>query len=75
MFGIQQISDFIYVVSFGTLDYRYVKDMENLTIVNYKSIEKAIAFISEIYGKQPSLNEIAAQVNLSPFHFQRLFAE
>ncbi len=49
--------------------------MENLTIVNYNRIEKAIAFISENYGKQPSLDEIAEQVHLSPFHFQRLFAE
>ncbi len=75
MFGIQQISDFIYVLSFRPLKYTYNKDMEDLTAVNYKRIEKAIAYITDNFGKQPSLEEIAQQVHLSPFHFQRLFAE
>lgn len=50
-------------------------DMEHSSAVNYKRIEKAIAFISANFERQPSLEEIAAHVHLSPFHFQRLFAE
>ena len=49
--------------------------MENSTVINYKRIEKAIAFISANFERQPSLQEIAEQIHLSPFHFQRLFAE
>lgn len=43
--------------------------------LNYNRIEKAIAFIQANFKKQPSLEEIAAHVHLSPFHFQRLFQE
>ena len=40
---------------------------------DYDRIEKAIDYIRENYTTQPSLAEIASQVYLSPFHFQRLF--
>ena len=40
---------------------------------DYDRIAKAIAFISGRADRQPSLDEIAAHVHLSPFHFQRLF--
>lgn len=43
--------------------------------LNYNRIAKAIAFIQANFKQQPSLEEIAAHVNLSPFHFQRLFQE
>ena len=43
--------------------------------VNYNRIAKAIAFIHANFKQQPSLEEIAAHVHLSPFHFQRLFQE
>ncbi len=42
---------------------------------NYKRVEKAIEFISLHFKEHPSLDEIAAKVNLSPFHFQRLFQD
>ena len=42
---------------------------------NYKRIEKAIAYLVDHAGEQPSLEEVAAQVHLSPFHFQRLFCQ
>ncbi|MFV0389564.1 MAG: bifunctional helix-turn-helix domain-containing protein/methylated-DNA--[protein]-cysteine S-methyltransferase [Pyrinomonadaceae bacterium] len=42
---------------------------------DYKRIEKAIEFINKNYRKQPSLEEIAKAVSLSPYHFQRLFTE
>ena len=42
---------------------------------HYKTIEKAISYIGENLKTQPSLEEIANAVGLSPFHFQRLFRE
>lgn len=36
-------------------------------------MERAIHFIVENYKKQPSLEEVAAHVYLSKYHFQRLF--
>jgi AraC family transcriptional regulator, regulatory protein of adaptative response / methylated-DNA-[protein]-cysteine methyltransferase len=44
-------------------------------MTDYQRIEKAIGYISENFRQQPDLNEIAKQVHLSPFHFQRLFRE
>ncbi len=43
--------------------------------INNDRIEAAIAFLVKNYRKQPNLNEIAQQVYLSPFHFQRMFQE
>lgn len=40
---------------------------------DYDRIAKAIAYISQNVTAQPTLDEIAAHVSLSPFHFQRLF--
>jgi AraC family transcriptional regulator of adaptative response/methylated-DNA-[protein]-cysteine methyltransferase len=42
---------------------------------NYYRIEKAIRYIEENFKRQPDLDEIAAEVNLSPFHFQCLFVD
>ncbi|MFM9909839.1 MAG: bifunctional transcriptional activator/DNA repair enzyme AdaA, partial [Chitinophagaceae bacterium] len=44
-------------------------------MTNYQRIEKAIKFIRENFKDQPDLDEVAKQVYLSPFHFQRLFKE
>lgn len=43
--------------------------------INYSRIAKAIDFIKENYRQQPDLEQIAKEVNLSPYHFQRLFTE
>lgn len=43
--------------------------------LNYERVAKAIDYIRGNFKKQPSLEEIAEVVNLSPFHFQRLFTE
>lgn len=40
---------------------------------DYARIEKAIRYLDANFRKQPSLSEIAAQVHLSEYHFQRLF--
>lgn len=43
--------------------------------LNYDRIAKAIDYIRKSFKKQPGLEEIAEEVHLSPFHFQRLFTE
>jgi len=42
---------------------------------NFSRIEEAIAYINSNFKSQPSLDEIASNIHLSPFHFQRLFSE
>lgn len=41
---------------------------------DYDRIAEAIAFITSQVNNQPTLQEIAQHLHLSPFHFQRLFA-
>lgn len=41
---------------------------------DYQRIAEAISFINTNMQQQPSLEDIAAAINLSPFHFQRLFS-
>lgn len=41
---------------------------------DYDRIAKAIVYLTERVREQPTLEELAAQVHLSPFHFQRLFS-
>jgi len=43
--------------------------------INYQRIAKAIEFINANHLSQPSLDEIAKYIDMSPFHFQRLFTE
>jgi AraC family transcriptional regulator of adaptative response/methylated-DNA-[protein]-cysteine methyltransferase len=40
---------------------------------NWRRMGRAIRYLSAHYLDQPSLEDAAAAVNLSPFHFQRLF--
>lgn len=42
---------------------------------NYIRIAQAIEYIQEHFKEQPSLDDIAAKVHLSPHHFQRIFTE
>jgi AraC family transcriptional regulator of adaptative response/methylated-DNA-[protein]-cysteine methyltransferase len=49
--------------------------MSNQEQINYTRIENAIDYIKANFKSQPSLDEIAKSVHLSPFHFQRLFAD
>jgi len=43
--------------------------------INFNRIAEAISYIKANFKAQPGLEEIAEKVNLSPFHFQRLFSE
>jgi len=42
---------------------------------HYNQVAKAIEYIHTHFQEQPSLETLASVVNLSPFHFQRLFTE
>lgn len=43
-------------------------------MTDYDRIARAISFINQRVDTQPVLDEIAAHVHLSPYHFQRLFS-
>lgn len=43
--------------------------------INYTRIAEAIEYIQQNFTEQPTLEEIAKKVHLSPFHFQRLFTD
>ncbi len=49
--------------------------MEAPIETNYSRIAAAIDYIKSNFKNQPGLEEVAEKVNLSPFHFQRLFTE
>ena len=62
---------------------QYVKGQNMVDLVaspkgqsdSYARIEKAIHYITHHFKDQPSLEDIAVAVNLSPFHLQRLFSQ
>lgn len=43
--------------------------------INYHRIAEAIDYLKQHFKSQPSLEEVAEKINLSPFHFQKLFTE
>lgn len=43
--------------------------------LNYQRIAQAIEYLEKNFQRQPELDEVAEQVHVSPFHFQRLFTE
>lgn len=47
--------------------------MNEQSQLNYNRVAAAIEYINNNFRQQPSLEELAKQVHLSPFHFQRLF--
>jgi AraC family transcriptional regulator of adaptative response/methylated-DNA-[protein]-cysteine methyltransferase len=58
----------------NTINYNYGMN-ENLLeqSEDYKRIEQAIEFMERTFREQPGLEEIAASVYLSKYHFQRMF--
>lgn len=42
---------------------------------NYERVETAIHYINEHFKEQPSLDDIAKAIHVSPYHFQRIFSE
>ncbi|SMC58354.1 bifunctional helix-turn-helix domain-containing protein/methylated-DNA--[protein]-cysteine S-methyltransferase [Pedobacter africanus] len=49
--------------------------METLNKIDYDRIASAIGYLKSNFKAQPSLEDIAENVHLSPFHFQRMFKE
>ena len=49
--------------------------MNEQQALNYQRIADAIGYINDHFKEQPTLEEVASHVHLSPFHFQRLFSE
>lgn len=43
--------------------------------VNYHRIAEAIEYLKQHFKSQPSLEAVAEKIQLSPYHFQRLFTE
>ena len=42
--------------------------------MDYERIEKAIAYLMDNFHHQPALKDIATQIHMSEYHFQRLFS-
>lgn len=43
--------------------------------INYRRIAEAIEYIKNNFKSQPNLEEVAEKINVSPFHFQKLFTD
>jgi AraC family transcriptional regulator, regulatory protein of adaptative response / methylated-DNA-[protein]-cysteine methyltransferase len=42
---------------------------------NFNRIAEAIDYLKNNFTNQPSLDELAAHVHVSPFHFQKIFTD
>lgn len=49
--------------------------MEQQDKIDFDRIRKAIGYLSENYKNQPDLDQVAAYVHMSPYHFQRMFTD
>lgn len=49
--------------------------METQSALNFNRIAQAIDYIQKHFKEQPDLETVAAQVHLSPHHFQKLFSD
>ena len=49
--------------------------MKKQAQINYHRIAEAIDYIKQNFKKQPTLDEVAEKVHISPFHFQKLFTD
>lgn len=49
--------------------------MHNNDTSHYDKVAAVIRYLDDHFREQPSLDEMARQIHLSPFHFQRLFKE
>jgi AraC family transcriptional regulator of adaptative response/methylated-DNA-[protein]-cysteine methyltransferase len=70
----QQVSDFI-ILKVSSLLLCKRNKMNTQENIHYSRIAAAIEYIKDNFRQQPSLDEIAKQIHLSPFHFQKLFSE
>jgi AraC family transcriptional regulator of adaptative response/methylated-DNA-[protein]-cysteine methyltransferase len=49
--------------------------MSQQETINFNRIAEAVEYLTQNFKTQPTLEEVAQKVHLSPFHFQRLFSE
>src|ERR1700761_8179227 len=49
--------------------------METQEKINYDRIANAIEYYKSNFREQPTLEDVAEHVHLSPFHFQRMFKQ
>src|SRR6478672_5398428 len=49
--------------------------MDQQENINFNRVAEAIQYLTQNFKDQPELDEVAEKVHLSPYHFQRLFAE
>jgi len=49
--------------------------LKTQAIINYNRIAEAIDYLKENFRAQPTLDEVAKKVHLSPAHFQRMFTQ
>src|SRR6201996_8247008 len=49
--------------------------MNTQEVINFDRIAEAISYIKQNFKNQPDLDQVAEEVNLSPFHFQRMFTD
>lgn len=49
------------------------KELLSQQAEDYRTVEQAIRFLEANFRRQPSLDEMAASVHLSKYHFERLF--
>jgi AraC family transcriptional regulator, regulatory protein of adaptative response / methylated-DNA-[protein]-cysteine methyltransferase len=70
-----QFPGFFYLRNAIPLHGKFLNAMKEQEYINYQRVAEAIGYIVENFRNQPGLDEVAKKVHLSPFHFQRLFAE
>jgi AraC family transcriptional regulator of adaptative response/methylated-DNA-[protein]-cysteine methyltransferase len=63
----------------NSADKRHLRPMTNVLSfdendANWRKMSRAIRYLSTNYRDQPTLEDAASAVGLSPFHFQRLFS-
>jgi AraC family transcriptional regulator of adaptative response/methylated-DNA-[protein]-cysteine methyltransferase len=49
--------------------------METQENINFNRIAEAIEYLQKNFKSQPTLDQVAEEVHLSSYHFQRLFTE
>ncbi len=56
-------------------DKEYAIFEKTIPMTDYERIAKAIHYLVSNFKDQPELGQVSKQVNMSPFHFQKMFTE
>lgn len=51
------------------------KDNMPIKLVNFYRVKKAIEYLTDNFKEQPDLSRIANKINMSPYHFHRIFKD